>query len=83
MSEEENKIDGGGQAFPRADGQGRHVPGMSLRDFFAAHALVGQLAESAHPQSPGLGNFNLLAQRSYEIADAMLAARTTQTQNKG
>lgn len=67
-------IDDGGPAFP-----GGYPPpetpdapapvGMSLRDYFAAHALP--VARNARP---ALGHSNL-ANDAYRIADAMLKAR--------
>lgn len=47
------------------------VCGMSLRDYFAAKALQGMLAD---PNSVGLKPDTLSA-LSYKFADAMLAAR--------
>jgi len=77
----------GGPAFPverEMDERGNSgcvrsfmFPGMSLRDYFAAKAMQGELA----CQSPELGEYSTgasvagLAQVSYEIADAMLAER--------
>lgn len=61
-------------AVPIAD------PGMSLRDYFAAQALIGLLAQTegengdqspvwpCHENAP-------VAAAAYDIADAMLAAR--------
>jgi hypothetical protein len=65
----------GGPAFPyrEEDGQGGYEQhqGMSLRDYFAAQALVGMLSE-------GRSNSNAkhwMPEEAYELADAMLAAR--------
>lgn len=60
-------------AFPWG---GDVVGGMTLRDYFAAKAMQGELAA----QSPELGEYtdtciDMLAKRSYAIADAMLKAR--------
>lgn len=72
--------DRGGPAFPALqfivphDLEARHVArlgetqGMSLRDYFAGQALVAM-----HIRSEGLPD--LIAERAYEIADAMIAAR--------
>ena len=64
-----------------------HSPGMTLRDYFAAKALVGALANSdsgngameptmmyvaSHPQEA----CDLFATFAYRLADAMLAARS-------
>lgn len=46
--------------------------GMTLRDYFAAKALVGLLSllqKDVH--------YEILAQESYKFADAMLAARSS------
>ena len=47
--------------------------GMSLRDSFAAHALAGYLACFTDENDPQ--NANVVAERAYEYADALLAAR--------
>ena len=60
-------------AFPRAHGG----LGMSLRDYFAAKALQGMLANSSievRSDSPDPHDLSL-AKASYTIADAMLKAR--------
>lgn len=80
---EVTKIDDGGPAFPckvpyqfgGGDMQGEEVfPGMSLRDYFAAAALghVPKLMEVNGRNLTASG----IAAWSYEMADAMLAART-------
>jgi hypothetical protein len=62
-------------AFPSFDyitQEGRENPkGMTLRDYFAAQALQGMLAESG---GGALHNTNL-SEFAYLIADAMLNAR--------
>lgn len=72
MSEDQN----GGPAFPYEHG---HSPdasnvresGMTLRDYFAAHALTALIVEySGHPE--------VAATLSYHAADAMLAERAKQ-----
>lgn len=66
----------GGPAFPVPTGSG-FVEGMTLRDYFAAHALKGFLAsgmdweEADGPDD----NYPVLAKHAYAMADAMLAAR--------
>lgn len=68
-------INDGGPAFPLAE-PGDCVSaseGMSLRDYFAAKAMQGLLAQScgtAFGSDPIHG-----AQYAYQMADAMLAAR--------
>ena len=50
-----------------------HVePGMSLRDYFAAHFMGRAQILS---ESDGGWNFDTAAQCAYEMADAMLKAR--------
>lgn len=67
----------GGAAFPGA-GNG----GMSLRDYFAAQALQGTLSGDLtawlkmHPDN--FDTTTKLAEFSYRMADAMLAARKEQ-----
>jgi hypothetical protein len=54
------------------DGMCQHVawktssPGMTLRDWFAGHALAGMIAE---------GKWRDAAQAAYQLADEMLKAR--------
>ena len=68
----------GGPAFPSTlTHDSFHVPGMALRDYFAAkamHQLIGVFA--------GLTSFDsaeekieTVANKAYQIADAMLKAR--------
>lgn len=62
------------QAFPLTLSKDweEHIPGMSLRDWFAGQALVGLLAgrqpSTAYPPEH-------LGKTSYTIADAMMAER--------
>lgn len=70
------KIDDGGPAFPTEpntqDGFYAHH-GMSLRDWFAGQALAGLIAQSG---GTALAGDPIAAARwSYQMADAMLAAR--------
>lgn len=83
MSEQQK---GGGPAFPctvltgetrqsKAPGVGNvplhaAMPGMTLRDYFAAKAMQGILADSTQRQT--CGEF---ATNAYAMADAMLATR--------
>ena len=70
--------DDGGAAFPRqidyraTDGcmMSKEEYGMSLRDYFAALALNGNLS---CPESSG--TFEQVVKKAYEYADAMIAAR--------
>lgn len=76
----------GGQAFPRAGfsgpaGFGKPDYGMTLRDYFAAKAMQGYLANSWQAQElDATGDSSreqmaIVAEISYVMADAMLAAR--------
>jgi len=73
--------DDGGPAFPvqelNADGSPATLTlGATLRDYFAAKALIGLISEHAHPQSAGSwGHIDELADKAFEFADAMLSAR--------
>lgn len=69
--------DGGGPAFPSSswDRDGEFLGdnhGMSLRDYFAAKALQGFLANKSNPTRFNPGGD---AEYVYRIADAMLAER--------
>ena len=48
-----------------------HNDGMTLRDYFAAKAMQGLLANSECPLKP----LDEVPQASYKMADAMLKAR--------
>lgn len=68
----------GGPAFPRAAHEGETTKsglqnGMSLRDYFAAKAMAGMIG--GDPEWAQAMNYEQLALRSYDIADAMLSAR--------
>ena len=73
----------GGFAFPcpADDKSGWSAEyGMSLRDYFASQAIGGMLASQYVSEHAGLyktdaGMVEGLALRSYQIADAMIAAR--------
>ncbi|AOI57410.1 hypothetical protein [Burkholderia diffusa] len=72
-----NEINDGGPAFPEVPGecnvyQGK--PGMTLRDYFAAKALAGTLADS-NVTLQAAQDADILAKGVYRIADAMLRAR--------
>jgi len=55
---------------PRDPKTGSDDKGMSLRDYFAAHAMQGMIAEPSLKATP-----EEFAQKAYMIADAMLKAR--------
>jgi hypothetical protein len=64
----------GGPAFPVAelDGDGeflRQYTGLTMRDYFAAKAMQGMLANKWNQ------NYESWAQHAYMMADAMLEAR--------
>lgn len=72
-------------AFPATDPNGILYHGMTLRDYFAASALKGLLANSSFFR-PGLrqkdtsdfytdSEYQIIADEAYEMADAMLKAR--------
>jgi hypothetical protein len=61
----------GGTAFPTETMLG-YEEGMTLRDYFAAKALQGLLSRIGHDK---MNVHDVLAQRTYAIADAMLEAR--------
>jgi hypothetical protein len=50
-----------------------YAPGMSLRDWFAGMAITGLAAEDERTQSQP--NYELWAENSYKLADAMLVER--------
>jgi hypothetical protein len=65
------KIDDGGPAFPNVPPDPQYSKweeGMSLRDYFAGHALAGLVAQCNMPNE-------VYARMSFSIADAMLKAR--------
>jgi hypothetical protein len=70
-----NQINDGGAAFPipNDDRPGAYPaePGMSLRDYFAAFALQGMLANPDRLEDSYIER----AMKSYECADAMLLSR--------
>ena len=69
MSDVTTTPNDGGPAFPCEFSEPKHLHGMSLRDYFAAKALPGLIAE------PGDAHIDELARDAYRFADAMLAER--------
>ena len=64
----------GGPAFPTfkpVEGIGDNVPGMTLRDYFAGQAIAELLASIVKPTLA-----SNLALEAWQMADAMLAARS-------
>jgi hypothetical protein len=87
-----NTIEDGGRAFPEIEttvhyvgDDGDYTPisdthsmgGMTLRDYFASKAMNG-LILNGRSMDLSVGVENALAELSYRIADAMLAAREVQ-----
>lgn len=65
----------GGPAFPHTDSMDAATRlGMSLRDYFAAKAMVGLMTMCAG-KAQDLGGADDCARLAYEQADAMLKAR--------
>lgn len=58
------------QAFPKSQWE---ATGMTLRDYFAAKAMQGDMTDGIHEN-----DFALSAARAYKMADAMLEARKKQ-----
>ncbi len=74
----------GGRAFPYtvadpATGAVEYSQGMTLRDWLAGQALAGMLAFDGYvvPIAETRPTSEVFAHSAYEIADAMLAARST------
>ena len=54
-----------------------HSPGMTLRDYFAAKAMQGMAAgDEAQGVVFQASYLELISRQAYQIADAMLAARS-------
>lgn len=74
-----NKINDGGPAFPVSPEiyNGTGLCGMTLRDYFAAAALQGNLASQSIDVGyyDGADSWNKAATDAYKAADAMLKAR--------
>ncbi len=64
-------------AFPMGNPTHGGYDGMTLRDYYAGQAVNGMLA-SEHGGDAGAGFYDPkhAANRAYEFADALLAART-------
>lgn len=76
----------GGPAFPSpgkdftvpggpVDGE-FSAPGMTLRDYFAGQALAGILGAEHDNREYGVAGYSDIAEQSYSLADAMIAARS-------
>jgi len=69
------KMEDGGFAFPRPGEHGFKPPeyGLTKRDWFAGQIAAGM---ASHSGTQGLSfGPGSIAERAYEVADAMLAAR--------
>ncbi len=62
-------------AFPCTDAKGFIETGMTLRDWFAGHALVGLCADGDLRISPDKIWPDAVAEYAYDMADAMMEAR--------
>ena len=70
-------INDGGHAFPFGNPTDGGAIGMTLRDYFAGSIAIG-MSSFTGTKGEGYGPGSI-AQRSYEIADAMLAERAKAT----
>lgn len=70
--------DGDRWAFPTTieNGTAYGDVGMTLRDYFAAQAMIGDLASTTGTVMPE--HMDTVADRAYRLADAMLKRRQTQ-----
>lgn len=71
------KKDTGGHAFPAMNDNGYWVGGMTLRDYFAAKVMEADMStysEDLIYEDPEW--FEARAKKWYEVADAMLKARS-------
>jgi len=59
-----------GQIIPR-----EHIEGMTLRDYFAAKALIGLVLSRQLPNASESANTETIAECAYSYADAMLKER--------
>lgn len=65
--------------IPNENGPDLYVKGMSLRDYFAAKAMQGMLANSVDINQGyepyGVKSIDKISVESYQVADAMLKTR--------
>lgn len=76
-SEAVSKKSDGGPAFPQSGETFIGQEGMTLRDWFAGQALAGLLSPEAYTSQ---GWTIAVARDAYEIADAMIAARESNSE---
>lgn len=73
-----NTINNGGQAFPCLERGGNGLDlvdgGMTLRDYFAAKAMQGDISSMQAHEDPASAAHHIAA-RAYAVADAMLKER--------
>lgn len=62
-----------------AHGAPEDYPGMSLRDYFAAHAMQGILSGPCSRENVGMSEWFDIPAVAYQLADAMLFARQPRT----
>ena len=81
------EIEDGGQAYPVAWGDyehgGDHIPGKTLRDYFAGQALPATITATSAGQHNALSGkpegtniYDAMAMDAFAMADAMIKART-------
>lgn len=71
-----DSINDGGSAFPAVENW-RVGSGMTLRDYFAAKAMQGLVAQSLGTAiSSGKADIEVGVQFAYRMADAMIKARS-------
>lgn len=78
MSNEAKRIDDGGPAFPTtSDDYASGLGGMSLRDYFAAKAMVSLQSDRGSKHASPIKDmpFDVQARSAYAMADAMITAR--------
>ena len=77
------KINDGGPVFPHefkyGDGTAQRCEGMTLRDYFAAKAMAGLMANTSFFEDVGGTDSVRTARLAYLTADAMLAARKSKS----
>lgn len=75
-----NQVNDGGPAFPFVAHENWRVKceGMTLRDYFAGKALVAGIKNGpfANDRDDGESHHDYLARKAYEMADAMIRARS-------
>jgi hypothetical protein len=65
----------GGPAFPTGTGVTPYNPGMTLRDYFAAKAMQGMLANPKLQEQILQAGQSWIEESAWAVADAMLKAR--------